>query len=338
MPGNPSEDAYFGDSSGGGSGESRGLFLGTCRAALNVRKLIERAAQVDSAVLITGESGVGKELVAREIHGRSDRRGQPFVPLNCAAIPESLIEAELFGHEPGAYTDAKEVHRGAFEMANHGTLFLDEVGDLSSAAQPKLLRVLESGEIVRLGGEKPRSTDLRIIAATNQSLKTMCREKKFRADLYFRLGVLAIRVPPLRERLDDIPMLANHFVRLLADKLNRDFQEITPSAMEYLMTYNWPGNVRELKAIVERALVMNSSSSLDASCFELDPVSLPGNSLGGLLNRDWRSAREAFEAAYARRLLDRHGDVKSAAEAAGMATGSLYKMLRRLGLRTRRED
>jgi two-component system nitrogen regulation response regulator NtrX len=319
---------------GASSGEQRGLFLGLSEATARVRQLIERASKVDATVMITGESGVGKELVARQIHALSERRGNPFVPLNCAAIPESLIEAELFGHEAGAYTDAREAHRGAFELAHRGTLFLDEVGDLSLSAQPKLLRALESGEILRVGGEKTRRVDLRILAATNQNLKRMCREKRFRADLYFRLRVLNIHVPPLRERLEDIAILADHFVRLLAEKTGREFSEISPEVLEYLRSYHWPGNVRELRAVVERALAMSSGHRLDLSSFELDPISMPGYSFGSLLERDWRSAREGFEAAYAKRLLDKHrGNVQQAARDAGLATGSFYKMLRRLGLR-----
>jgi len=310
------------------------FFLGESNATLNVRRLIARAAKVDSTVLITGESGVGKEPVAREIHARSTRHNRPFVPLNCAAIPETLIEAELFGHEPGAFTDGRELHRGAFELADTGTLFLDEVGDLSLSAQPKLLRVLESREVVRVGGERSRPVDIRIVAATNHNLKTMCREGHFRPDLYFRLRVIGIQVPPLRERLDDVPVLTQHFVNALAPKIGRRPLQVDPSSIEYLKSYHWPGNARELKAVVERALAMSSSDVLDASCFDLDPVSIPGFQLGKLMDRDWKSAREGFEAAYAKQLLRRHGgNVQKAARSAGLASGSLYKMLRRLGLR-----
>jgi len=312
--------------SDGGCGARRGLFLGESRATLEVRKLIERSAQVDATVLITGESGVGKELVAREVHARSPRRREPFIPLNCAAIPDTLIEAELFGHEAGAYTDAREARRGAFELAHRGTLFLDEVGDLSLTAQPKLLRSLESGEIVRVGGGTSRPVDLRIVAATNHNLKRMCKEKRFRTDLYYRLRVLRIKVPPLRDRLADIPILAGHFACIFAEKLGRDFSEIDPTALEYLSNYHWPGNVRELRSVVEQAI----------GCFELDPISMPGSSFGGLLERDWKKARSGFEAAYAKRLLNKHqGNVQEAAKDAGMATGGLYKMLRRLGLNPR---
>jgi transcriptional regulator with GAF, ATPase, and Fis domain len=296
--------------------------------------LIERAAHVDSTVLITGESGVGKELVARDVHRLSARRRFPFIPVNCAALPDTLIENELFGHEPGAYTDAKSIHRGAFELADGGTLFLDEVGEFSLAAQPKLLRALEAAEIVRVGGERSRKIDLRIIAATNHRLKLMCKQKSFRVDLFYRLNVLSIHVPPLRKRPNDIPILAKHFATTLGGQIGRSRVAIDPQVMDHLVAYHWPGNVRELRSVVERALALSSGERLDLNSFELDPVSIPGVNGIDLMEQEWRSAREGFEAAYARRLLRKYdGNVKTAARAAGLAPGSLYKMLRRLGIR-----
>ncbi len=315
----------------GGSGESR--FLGSSEAAARVRKLVAKAARVDSTVLITGESGVGKELVAREIHALSERRNGPFIPINCAAIAEQLIESELFGHEAGAFTDAREARRGAFELAAGGALFLDEVGDLSPAAQPKLLRAIETGEIVRVGGEKIREVDLRIIGATNQDLHSMSRDGRFRADLYFRLCVLQIHVPPLRQRAEDIPELAEFFAARIAQTSNRPFTEISRAALAHLQDYSWPGNVRELRALIERALAMSSGMILDESCFTLEPSSgqIP---IRDLLGSEWKEAKRAFETAYARDLLKRHdGNVQKAARAAGLAPRSLYKMLHRLGLR-----
>jgi len=315
------------------------LFLGESDATREVRRLIGRAAKVDTTVLITGESGVGKELVAREIHLRSARRNGPFIPLNCAAIPDTLIEAELFGHEPGAFTDARVLRRGAFELAHTGTLFLDEVGDLSAVAQPKLLRALESCEILRVGGERVQKIDIRIVAATNHNLKAMARDGRFRSDLYFRLGVFTIPVPPLRDRKKDLSVLAEHFARELSQKLGHEFTAIDADALEFLQAYHWPGNVRELRSVVERALAMHSGDRLDLECFELDPVSLPGISFTKLLDKDWKSAREGFEAAYAKSLLSKHGgSAKKAARDAAMATGSFYKMLRRLGLRPGSDD
>ena len=319
--------------------EYPGRFQGKSEAAFNVRKRITRAARVDSTVLITGESGVGKELVAREICDLSRRRNNPFVPINCAAISEQLIESELFGHKAGAFTDARDARRGAFEMADTGTLFLDEVGDLSLVAQPKLLRAIETNEFVRVGGEKMRKVDLRIIAATNHDLRAMCRDGRFREDLYFRLCVLEIHVPPLRERIEDIPELAEYFAHRIAKSSRRPYSEISGQAIEQLQNYNWPGNVRELRALIERALAMSSGMILDESCFSLDPLSGPGFNLRRLLRQGWRDARQEFETAYARDLLRRHdGNVQKAAHAAGLAPRSLYKMLQRLGLRRGSDD
>jgi transcriptional regulator with PAS, ATPase and Fis domain len=308
-------------------------FLGSSEAAADVRKQVRRAARVDFPVLVHGESGVGKELVAREIHARSERRHGNFVPINCAAIPESLIESELFGHVAGAFTDARSARRGAFEVAQDGTLFLDEVGDLSPAAQPKLLRAIESGEVLPVGGDVPKHVDLRVIAATNQNLKTMRREGRFRSDLYFRLDVINIHVPPLRHRIQDVPELAEHFARMVGESSRRPFGGFAPEAMELLVSHSWPGNVRELRAVVERAMAMSSGLLLDPSCFRIDPVTSPGLNLRALLQQDWKTANRGFEKTYARHLLAEHeGNVYKAAQAAKIAPRSLYKILRRLGL------
>lgn len=189
------------------------LFLGDSEAARRVRHLICSAAATRAPVLITGESGVGKELVAREIHLRSNRARGPFVAINCAAIPDSLLESEIFGHEVGAFTDAKARHRGALERAHGGVMLLDEIGDLSPSAQPKLLRALEAGELLRVGGEKPTPLDVRFLAATNHSLHDLCKQGRFRIDLYYRVSIIRIDVPPLRDRVDDILVLAEHFAR-----------------------------------------------------------------------------------------------------------------------------
>jgi DNA-binding NtrC family response regulator len=309
-------------------------FIGTSAASRGVRRRIDCAAGADATTLITGASGVGKELVARAIHARSARGRHSFVPLNCAAIPDSLIEAELFGHEPGAFTDARDRRRGAFERADRGTLFLDEVGDLSRSAQPKLLRALECGEIIRVGGESPRPIDIRIIAATNQDLREMVRQGLFRADLYFRLRVLSISIPPLRDRPEDIEVLTGHF--LSGHPLGHG-RCIGPAALEFLERYHWPGNVRELRSALERALTMSRVPVLDPTSFELEPPSTGGHRLRGLLDLDWHAARHGFEAAYAERLMTRHGgNVRLSAKAAGIATRSLYKMLDRLEMRTSR--
>jgi len=317
--------------------EPRERFLGSSLAARRVRSWIDHAARVDATVLILGESGVGKEIVAREIHDRSQRASQPFVPVNCAAIPETLIESELFGHAAGAFTDARGARRGAFELADRGTLFLDEVGDLSSQAQPKLLRSLEAREIVPVGSESARPVDLRVIAATNHDLMAMTLAGAFRSDLYFRVRVLEIRVPPLRERPEDIPELAAHVLRLLDAGDPRGPLTIVPQAVRALQAYSWPGNVRELRAVLERAAALaGEARELDATHFGFESLPTSGASLEELLERDWRSARATFESAYARHLVRKTGgDVRQASKVSGLALRSIYKMLHRQGLMPR---
>ena len=313
-------------------GES--AFLGVSPTARSVRDQIRAAAATTATVLIVGESGVGKELVAREIHLKSPRRREAFVALNCAAIPDPLLESEIFGHEVGAFTDAKTLHRGALERAHGGTLFLDEIGDLSRSAQPKLLRALEAGETIRVGGERATALDVRFVAATNHPLRAMCREGLFRLDLYYRLCIIEIRVPPLRKRLDDIVVLAEHFARLEMNAAGLAFECIAPCSLPLLLAHPWRGNVRELRAVVARAIATHPSPRLEIRASVLDLETDPRISLRGLFNEDWKSARERFEAAYAAQLLDRHDhDIKKAAQAAGLVPRSLYKMLRRLGLR-----
>lgn len=310
------------------------VFLGVSGAAERVREQIRAAAATKATVLVTGESGVGKELVAREIHLRSARGDGPFVAFNCAAIPDALLESEIFGHEAGAFTDAKTAHRGTLERAHGGTMFLDEIGDLSPSAQPKLLRALETGETLRVGGEHPTPLDVRFIAATNHSLRGMCKEGRFRLDLYYRLRVIEIVVPPLRDRLDDIPLLAEHFARLEMNAAGLEFECIHPCSLPLLMAHPWRGNVRELRAAIERAIAAHPSPRLEIRASALDLDSDPRISLRGLFLEDWKTARGRFEAAYAAQLLDRHDhDVRKAATAAGLVPRSLYKMLSRLGMR-----
>jgi len=316
------------------STEPSTLFLGGGSAALRVRMLLCAAAAARAPVLVTGESGVGKELVAREIHLRSARGRGPFQALNCAAIPETLLESEIFGHEVGAYTDARTLHRGVLERASGGTMFLDEIGDLSLSAQPKMLRALETGETLRVGGERPTPVDVRFIAATHQPLRDMCKEGRFRIDLYYRLSVIRIHVPPLRDRADDIPLLAEHFARLETSAAGRAFERIAPCSLPLLAAHPWPGNVRELRAAVARAVAAHPAPQLEIRAADLELDSDPQLSLEGLFRDEWKSARDRFEAAYAAHLLDRHDhDVRKAAQAAGLVPRSIYKMLRRIGLR-----
>ncbi|HHT9110875.1 MAG TPA: sigma-54-dependent transcriptional regulator, partial [Candidatus Brocadiaceae bacterium] len=218
--------------------------------------LIEDVAPSTASILILGETGTGKELVANAIHYQSDRAGKPFVALHCAALSEGVLESELFGHEKGAFTGAIRARKGRFEIADKGTLFLDEVGEMSLKVQVKLLRVLEKGEFERVGGEKTVKVDVRLIAATNRNLEKEVSEGRFREDLFYRLNVIAIHVPPLRERKDDMPLLSNFFVIKYAKKYKKEIRGFTPEVMDVLSAYHWPGNVRELENVIERAVVL----------------------------------------------------------------------------------
>jgi formate hydrogenlyase transcriptional activator len=236
--------------------------VGTSRALRSVIDQVETVAATDSSVLIEGETGTGKELIARAIHTQSERRVAPFVKLNCAAIPAELVESELFGHEKGAFTGAINQRLGRFEAAHRGTLFLDEIGDMPLNLQAKLLRVLQESEFERLGSTHTRSVDVRIVAATNQNLVGMVAEKQFRMDLYYRLNVFPIAIPPLRHRPGDIPLLVAHFVQRFAKRMSKDIYKISQDAMGALMRYPWPGNIRELQNYIERAVILTKGDVL----------------------------------------------------------------------------
>ena len=227
---------------------------------MEVRDMIEKVAPTNARVLITGENGTGKELVARQLHELSPRRYGPFIEVNCAAIPSELIESQLFGHEKGSFTSAIKQRKGDFELANGGTLFLDEIGDMSLAAQAKVLRALQENKIVRVGGEKEIPVDVRIIAATNKDLRKMIDENAFREDLYHRLSVIVIHVPPLRERKDDIPLLVGSFVETIAQNMGKAAPQFAVEALEELKNYQWTGNIRELHNIVERLVILGGST------------------------------------------------------------------------------
>ena len=226
-------------------------------------EVIKKVAQYKSTILITGESGTGKELVARALHYNSDRSQRPFIPVNCGAIPENLLESELFGHAKGAFTDAVRTKKGLFEEADGGTLFLDEIGDLPLQLQVKLLRALQDGEIRRVGESKSIQIDLRIVTATVKDLVKEVNEGRFRDDLYYRLNVLPIHIPPLRERKEDIPLLINHFIKKYSQSMNKNVVGINPKALEALMNYNWYGNVRELENTIERAIVLTDGDNVE---------------------------------------------------------------------------
>ncbi len=239
-----------------------GAIVGSCSAMREVYKAIGRVAAQNVPVLITGESGTGKEMVARAIYQHGPRAKAPFLALNCAAIPENLLESEVFGHEKGAFTGADRRRIGRFEQCNGGTLFLDEIGDMPVALQGKMLRVLQEQTFERVGGVETIRTDVRLIAATHRDLKVWSEEGKFRGDLYYRLGVFTIHLPPLRERKDDLPILTQHFVRRYSRELGREVREVAPESLERLRRYDWPGNIRELQSVLKQALLQASGSIL----------------------------------------------------------------------------
>jgi formate hydrogenlyase transcriptional activator len=260
--------------------------VGNSSALIQVLRELEVVAPTDSGVLVRGETGTGKELIARAIHNLSARRDQPFVKLNCAAIPSGLLESELFGHEKGAFTGAIMRKAGRFEVADKGTLFLDEVGDIPLELQPKLLRVLQEREFERLGSTRTQQVDVRVVAATHRDLKQMVEAGQFRSDLYYRLHVFPLVVPPLRERKEDIPMLVRHYVDKYARRMQRDIKTIPPATMEALVRYGWPGNVRELQNFIERSVIVSSGSVLCPPLAELKQETVQAAS------SDLRTSRE----------------------------------------------
>jgi len=258
--------------------------VGNSPALRQVLELVKTVASSDSTVLLLGETGTGKELIARALHERSRRQGRTFVRLNCAAIPTCLLESEMFGHEKGAFTGAFNRRIGRMELADQGTLFLDEVGDIPIEVQPKLLRAIQEREFERLGSTDTKRVNVRIIAATNRDLRSLIAGKEFRSDLYYRLNVFPIRIPPLRDRKEDIPLLATYFVHKFASQMHKSIHAIPPCVMEELLTWDWPGNIRELENFMERAMILSRGKLLDAPLSEL---------------RDFRLTRQEFQPAHA---------------------------------------
>jgi len=288
---------------------------------------IEKAGPAEARVLIQGENGTGKELVARALHASSPRRAMPFVPVNCSAIPEELVESELFGHERGAFTGATQSRRGKFEEAHGGTLFLDEIGDLSPRAQTKLLRVLQESELTRVGGSRSVRVDVRVIAATNQDLKSLVKNGAFREDLYFRLAVIPIAVPPLRERRADIPLLVDAFVAALGRGRRRRFAR---EALDLLSGYGFPGNVRELRNMVERLLIMSDAEAIGAA--EVRAV-LPAGAAAPPADARLADAVQVFERREIERAIaEAGGNVTRAAQRLGLERSHLYKKMKKLGM------
>jgi len=334
------EVLYLRSALAGGPTEAGGIagsferMVGRHPEMARIYQLITQIASTPTTVLITGESGTGKELVARAIHARSERRTQPFVAVNVAAIPEALVESELFGHEKGAFTGAHAKKLGRFEMAHGGTVFLDEIGTLRLDLQAKLLRVLQEREIERLGGVRPVPVDVRILAATNVNLRSAVRARAFREDLYYRLNVVPIHVPPLRERREDIPALVEHFVRKIARECNRDVRGVSVGALEVLTRYDWPGNVRELENVLHRAVVLTRTPVIQLQDVPLD-VAMPetGSRLGEDTGPPLREAMEQFERQYILRVLEGTGwNVSRAARRLGVHRNTVLTKLSGWGI------
>jgi DNA-binding NtrC family response regulator len=303
-------------------------------AMRRVMAQVERVAAGETRVCILGETGTGKELVARTLHERSPRASGPFVTVNCAAVPAELIESELFGHEKGSFTGAAGRHIGKFEQAQHGTLFLDEIGDMPVAMQAKLLRVLEENEIERIGGDKPIAVDVRVIVATHRSLETLVTQGKFRQDLFHRIYVFPLVLPPLRERREDIPALIAHFVPQVSAQNGWKEAAFTPEAVEALQNYSWPGNVRELRNLVERLILLSSDGSVDLDCVQSAlprtqaGAGLPAHASGTLAQQVDEFERETILAELKRNQFH----MTNTAKALGLERSHLYKKSEQLGI------
>jgi formate hydrogenlyase transcriptional activator len=308
--------------------------IGNSRALEAVLEQVEQVAPTDSSVLIQGETGTGKELIARAIHNLSARCGRPFIKLNCAAIPFDLLESELFGHERGAFTGAVAQKVGRFELADKGTLFLDEIGDIPSGLQPKLLRVLQEQEFERLGGTRTQRVDVRLVAATNRNLTAMVKRGEFRSDLYYRLNVFPIPLPPLRERREDISALVEHFVGIYSRRMGKQIEEIPPETMSALTSYQWPGNIRELQNFIERSVIVSSGSVLKPPFATLQ-AGAEVESLGPITMED-------AEREHIRKILEQTRWVvagpNGAAARLGIKRSTLYFRMQKLGITRTHKD
>lgn len=312
--------------------------LGESKAMLRIKKLLERAAPSEARVMVTGEAGSGKELIAQWVHHLSDRKEAPFVAVNCAAIPSELIESELFGHEKGSFTGAHKQHIGSFEQADGGTLFLDEVGDMGYPAQAKVLRALQESRIRRVGGDKDISVDVRVVCATNKDLEKAIQEGTFRDDLFHRLAVIQIESPPLRDRADDIPVLAEFFCDKLSKRNARPEKHFTKEALALLSTYPWRGNVRELHNAVERLIVLSEEDAISEEDVDLftNPGSAPQDSIAYLVDQHPTIAdyRDAAEAAFLRRkLMEFDGNISRMSEAIDLQRSNIYAKLKKFGIK-----
>jgi len=313
-----------------------GEIIGKSRAMQEVYRTIEKVAATDSSVLIYGESGTGKELVARAIHKQSPRKDKPFIRVNCGALVETLLESELFGHEKGAFTGATKRKKGRFELAHQGSIFLDEIGDISPAMQLKLLRVLQEKEFERVGSEETIQVDVRVLAATNKNLSELVQQGKFREDLFYRLHIIPIYLPPLRERKEDIPLLAQHFLKQLAGELNKPVRQLSDAALEKLVNYSWPGNVRELENVLERAIVLSDKPVIDAADLPILQATGTDRLPNDLLDRFRLNLNETL-AAVEKQLIEKalnqtQGNKNQAAKLLGIGTSLLYYKLEKYNL------
>jgi formate hydrogenlyase transcriptional activator len=308
--------------------------IGNSPALETVLEQVERVAPTDSTVLVQGETGTGKELIARAIHNLSSRCGRPFIKLNCAAIPFDLLESELFGHERGAFTGAIAQKIGRFELADKGTLFLDEVGDIPLALQPKLLRVLQEQEFERLGSGRTHQVDVRLVAATHRNLVEMVKRNDFRSDLYYRLNVFPVPLPPLRARREDIPALVKHFVEIYARRMGKQIDGISPETMSELTSYPWPGNIRELQNFIERSVILTSGNVLESPLASLRSA-VEVEALGPITMED-------AERDHIRKTLEQTRWVVSgpngAAARLGIKRSTLYFRMQKLGISRTRKD
>ncbi len=293
-----------------------------------VLELVSRIAGTDSTIYISGESGTGKEVIAKAIHLASERRDKPFVDINCAAIPETLLESELFGHEKGAFTDAKRSYQGLFAQSHQGTIFLDEIGDMSLSIQAKLLRVLQEKKFYPLGSGKPVEVDVRVIVATNRDLEAELKNGSFREDLFYRIHVVPIDLPPLRERKEDIPVLAEHFLKEISQRMKKEIKGISATAMQKLMLYDWPGNVRELENTIEHAVALTQHDVIS------EEIVLPTKDLRAQSLKPFKEAVEEFKRGYIVRLLEfTKGNVSKAAELAGKYRADFYNLAKKHNLK-----
>jgi two-component system nitrogen regulation response regulator NtrX len=305
--------------------------LGENHKIVELKDKISKAAASLGRVIIYGESGSGKELVARALHRASDRKDNSFIEVNCAAIPTELIESELFGHEKGSFTGAFEAKKGKFELANNGTLFLDEIGDMSLPTQAKLLRVIETQEFQRVGGSKKIKVDVRIIAATNKDLLEEIEKGNFREDLYFRLSVIPITVPPLRERKADIPLLVAHFLKSFGQQYGQKPKKISKATLRSLIEYDWPGNVRELKNSIERFVIMNPTDTIDIK----ESLSFKGSKTDYYSYKTLREAREQFEKDFiVKKLEENNWNISKTAEDLEIERSNLHRKIKSLGIET----